>query len=358
MIVTILYHPGSITEYLTIINDIKKDEKSILVLCEHDYTTDEIKNHLLSLFDDIVVLSNINYDYRIPLGIIRIRQHQAKLKKLFDTYPVKKIKIITDISAYLPVNTALSYFMKNFEVQEIFSVKANLKHEYKPDFKKTFFASIYSKLCGLLKAQYFEKLGYIYTNEIDCKVVKILPFFSLPIAKSDKKIFFKKKNLYQLGDMEKKDTILIFSDKDLSPYDPPEDKIYHKKLGEFYREIQKKYPNASILCKPHPADGMEGMEGMQCLKYDFYQKEITSQLAIDELHSRLIACYSPASTSLIYSSSVGIPSYTFYKFLNLKASILAEYFENDLQKENPCLINIERLEQIGSIDTNQMKEQP
>jgi len=61
--------------------------------------------------------------------------------------------------------------------------------------------------------------------------------------------------------------------------------------------------------------------------------------------------YSVASTSLVYASSIGIPSYSLFKYLGYDEDAnLRIMFDSLTAKQNPFLYNLSTLEEIGRID--------
>jgi hypothetical protein len=97
------------------------------------------------------------------------------------------------------------------------------------------------------------------------------------------------------------------------------------------------------------------MGGMEELEYEIYGGGLTSQMHLHAIIDRVRACYSVASTSLLHSASLGIPSYTLYKYLEYRGAYPRTFFESDIAQRQPFLYNIDTIEDIGIIDANSVE---
>ena len=106
-----------------------------------------------------------------------------------------------------------------------------------------------------------------------------------------------------------------------------------------------------LVCKTHPLDKGRSVDAIEHIPHELYNGCLSSEVYVEQNFDSIIACYSVSSTSLLYSASEGIPSYTLYKYLGFDAdSVLHATFENEIIKTNPYLLNISNIEDIGKID--------
>jgi len=120
-------------------------------------------------------------------------------------------------------------------------------------------------------------------------------------------------------------------------------------MKRFFKVLRNYYKDCTIIYKGHP-NNKTLMTGAEDAGLEIYGGELVSQLHLNLNINRIKACYSPVSTSLIYSASVGIPSYSLFKYLEAKNKYPGAFFEEGEAAENPYLHNITSINEIGTND--------
>jgi hypothetical protein len=147
-----------------------------------------------------------------------------------------------------------------------------------------------------------------------------------------------------------RDVIVYYSDRNIEYVTGLSKKEHSKRMKTFLLELSAHYRDCEIICKTHPLDKGEVVDEMREIAFELYKGDLASQMHIDMNANVIRACYSIASTSLLYAASVGIPAYTIYKYLGYDKRCPREFFENDSVGQNRFLCHIQKLEQIGEID--------
>ena len=124
-----------------------------------------------------------------------------------------------------------------------------------------------------------------------------------------------------------------------------------RRTEDFLRRLAEHYTAQAIVCSPHPLDKGVPVDEMGAVKYTLSDQSLLTQMYLQLNRHRVKACYAVSSTSLLYSSSVGIPSYPLYKYLGYaEDGNLNIFFDGPAARKNPYLFNIAGLEDIGRID--------
>jgi len=127
--------------------------------------------------------------------------------------------------------------------------------------------------------------------------------------------------------------------------------IYVAKLTLFFNLLSQHYKECRLIYKPHPSDQSKVMPGLEYIKYELYNGILVSEMHLEQNIHRVKACYSIASTGLLYSAPKGIPSYTLYRYLEFNSEYPRAFFENENVCENPFLYHIKLVDEIGAIDS-------
>jgi len=156
------------------------------------------------------------------------------------------------------------------------------------------------------------------------------------------------------GGNSKKDLIVIYGDTTTYSCGTYECDLscenYTARLTTFFQSLTSHYTDCRLIYKPHPVDHGQVMAGLENLRLEVYHGDLTSPMHLEENISRIKACYSVASTSLLDSAQMLIPSYSLYRYLQFNSEYPKTFFENDEAKRNPYLYNIEQTNELGKID--------
>lgn len=360
-LIYILYHPGALVNYNLIRNKEKNDLIHILLICDHPYTDKESIDVYLKGFTNIIHLPDIDYDNNIYRGLKKcaafLKKARAELAVILKN--VKSFNVISEFSAQLPVNTLLSELKNDPRFNKSISVSKEYVFELKPDILKSVKTVFYTLLLRLYPVYYHKTLACMYFKKIHDKNIQVVSLFGKDVPEAKK---YDTRSLYSIirppleTSAEEKNTVIFYSDMSVQEYGcelSPE--AYKDKLGKFFKRLSAHYEGYNIVCKTHPLDGEKVMWGMEAIKYELYKGKLISQMHLDINARKVKACYSVASTSLWYPASLGIPSYTIYKYLGFKGKYPEEFFKADNIATTPFSYNISLLDEIGAIDSLQVE---
>jgi hypothetical protein len=354
------YHPGSLNTYNLIRENYIGRLNSVLLLIKHPYVNADIIEFCNSKFDNVILLPDLSYDPNFFRGfrklICFLKYFQLHTKEILEgTHG--RFFVVSDFSAYLPVNAVLSRLRRSHSCGKAISIREDYTYRVQIDFLKSFFITMYVLFFRLSPVLFDSRIHYRYLKEPLREVLRIYnPNFQ------EKKEIGRTKFLPSFLKTERRiedqKTIIIYGDTTVyeaygSRFSIQE---YSEQLKLFFAALYQHYDEFRFVYKPHPQD-QQLMSELEGIPVEVYRGGLTSQLHLDEIYQEVRACYSVASTSLLYSSFREIPSYTFYNYLGFENEYPRVYFENDETMKNPFLVNIVRLDQIGGIDLLQTEKE-
>jgi len=355
-LIFISYHPGSLPDYDYIARIDHQESKCILIICRHPYTSDEIIQFYSQKFNRTIILPDIHYEPNIVRGFVKYHQFMKNFRKEIEpaVRDMEYYHIISDCSAYLPVNALLSELTKNEKCRNLISLREDHDFGSSPNILKTLRSRLYTALLGLYPVYDHQIFSHMYYREPRDKIVKIVsPYVKnrglRNFGNADIPIYYIYKNPVERNHGEKK-TVIFYGDTQLDNFHDLSKEEFKKRLQRFFLHLAQHYRNCKIVCKPHPQDQGKVMMGIENISYELYSGSLTSQMHLDLFANEVRACYSVSSSSLLSSAAMGIPSYTLYQYLDFKGEYPNAYFENDEIRENPFLYNVKDLSEMGIID--------
>lgn len=364
----ICHHPAGLLLYKNLIKIIKKydsEAKIILFKVNHPYFAELDFEPYKKYYDEIREFQFINYKKNFLKGFWEILNFQKKLKNttLNLLANFERIDLFLDVSAWLPVNILLYNLSREENVKSItkFNLALGSSH-VKIDKIKTFLCALYTLPFRCYQVKVLSTLGgkflnFAYIDNTPGTIFKIIS----PMAKElNNPNYYKKENILPCPVVpeglpaEKKDMVIVFGKKNIfqsfSEY-LPNYEIYVKKLVALFRAIADKYLDCKLYYKPHPADQSELMPGIDNKRYELFDNTINTQALFDKYYNKIKAVYAFSSNSVIWGSFLGIPSYTFYKYLCNQNGInkFNNYFNQD-NMVSEFLYHIADLREIGRVD--------
>lgn len=356
-IIFISYHPGSLGDYDYFRTIDKGSSLHALIMCRHPYVTQEIIDLYSDKYDYVLILPDINYEKNIIRGFIEYFMFINKFCKWIRSIlaDIESFSVISDCSAYLPVNALISTLNKNNKFKKLISIREDYYVNTSVQIPTTLLTMFYTKVLNLYTVRAHKGLSYLYKNEPRDMIISLISPYERRIApkqplKNSAPSFYIVKPVLD-RDISDKNIIVFYSDRELGEYGSSLSSEEHKnRIRRFFVRLLKFYKNYKIICKPHPLDQGSVMDGMENVEYELYQGGLSSQMHLHININNIRACYSVASTSLLYSASLGIPSYTLYKYLEYNNAYPKIFFENNNMQHPPFLYHIKNLEEIGIID--------
>jgi hypothetical protein len=150
----------------------------------------------------------------------------------------------------------------------------------------------------------------------------------------------------------KKDMVIIFGNADILTFKEYVDdyKGAKKKLVTFFEELDSIYRDYKIYYKPHPAD-TKLMPGIKKGRYHSFTNNVNTQVILDRYYPQIKATYTVFSTSAMWSSFFGIPSYVTYGLVYNHIGIQRfDYVFTQKSIASPLIALVSSKAQIGSID--------
>ncbi|MBN2121163.1 MAG: hypothetical protein JW734_08960 [Candidatus Omnitrophica bacterium] len=356
-LIFISYHPGSLIEYEQIKNKQPKKKANILIICDHPYLNQEIIDLYSKRFDRVIILPLIRYQPNILSGFFRLwRFHKLFRKEIASILEaISEYDIISDCSAYLPVNVLISELRRDVKFKRLVSIRQDRRYNLDIDIFRTALAFIYIFFFRLSLVWVHRVHKYTYCREPRDEIILFRDkFFEKHLSKEVKPrsapVAYLTWPLRSRGSFE--DTVIFYSDIDFrSDASILSEEEFRKRLMIFFKKFAEVYKNCRIICKPHPSNIRGILPGLEQVKYELYQGGLISQMHLEQLIRNVRACYSISSTSLLYSAQRGIASYAMYKYLGFGGIYPRVYFETDFVKDNPFLYALTSIEEIAAIDS-------
>lgn len=369
----ITHHPDQLSLYkafITIIRAYSKTDPVVLIKVNHPYYKTFNFTPYRRYFDSVIEFPFV-YQKNIFRGIRELALFKTQLLKT-EGYltPFQSIDVFLSHSAWLPINILLYRIHQWKNVRQIYRcmlLDSNLLSQ-RYDLRRTLFYTLYSLLANLfLLGQYRVKavkslkgrefVGFLYTQDIPgISVRTVNPAEKLmpPMSKGEIVLPYplvKEKRLSP----PKKDMIVVFGDAGVLASYPEyvdDERKAVRKLATFFLHFENYYADYKLYYKPHPMDKPgELMSGINPKKYRFFDNTVNTQIILDSFHERIKAVYTFSSTSAIWGSFFGIPSYTIYRYIYNKFGIAR--FNTLLEQEgvnSKLIFHISRLDQIGKKD--------
>jgi hypothetical protein len=358
-IIFICYHPGSLPDYDSLRKIDNNASESVLVICRHPYASDEIVEVYSQKFDHTIILPDIDYETNILKGLIRCYSFLRGFRNRMDPIlkDIDRFFIFSDCSAYLPVNALISDLKRNKKCKSLISMRQDYNHEQHHNILKTARSRVYTSLLELYPVYAHMVFSYEYVTEPRDRIISLVsPYMNLyaSFEQGGVPVHFICRPLVERNDSQR-NTVIFYSDTNLDGAYRYSKEEFEWRLEQFFEVFASYYENCRIIFKPHPQDGGRVMCGMNHLQYELYNGRLTSQMHLDLNIRDVRACYSASSSSLLYSASLGIPSYTLYRYLEFNGEYPRAYFDNNTVRQNPFLYNLRSLAEIGIIDTLSVK---
>ncbi len=361
------YHPGSLVEldYIRKLDRQSSPHKSlhVLIICSHPYVNSEIIELYSGEFDHAIVLPLVKYEMNLARGFSGLK----KMLKIFHEKiePILKnidnFNIISDFSAYLPVNTVMTQLKRNKKCRRLISIRGDYRYKFEIDILKTLWMLFYTSFFRLSPVWRHRMFSCMYVREPYDKIILFKNRFARnpgepKIGSESVPVYYVCPPPIEECSEKRRDIVIIYTDRDFRAYSPDLTKEeYERKMRPFFSSLAQHYKEYNTICKPHPSDNDKVMPWFKEFGFEVYNGGLTTQMHLNENVSRVWACYSVSSTSLLYSASLGIPSYALYKYAGLNGKYPGEFFESDEARKNPFLYRIENEEQIGIIDAIDVK---
>lgn len=356
-IIFISYHPQHLVDYASLCNIDGKRSLHILIICKHPYLTDAFVDQYSIRFDHTVIFPDIDYDINIFTGFLALKRFKKQYSVTVEPLlrGVNSYRVVSCCSAWLPVNALLTALCRNQKFDGLFTACEHIKAQIKINYPRTLITLLYSLAFGLRFVYSDMIFGYHYKNNPWNGVLRFVTPYNEISANSgndqENKVCYirrSEKPRRQMG----AGIVVFYSDRNLDAYRSLLSKEErHYRLEQFILRLAKVYDSCDIVCKPHPLDNGLPIDEMQLIRFQLCDQPLLSQLHLQLNIDRVVACYSVASTSLVYSSSIGIPSYSLFKYLGYSEDAnLRIMFDSFNAKQNPFLYNLSMLKEIGRID--------
>ena len=358
----ILYHPASIGQHAFISKKFKDEYQTILITLSHPYTNPEVLKKYSNSFDIIISLPLIKYEINLARGYYKLWKFINKFNKL--TKPlledIDSFNLIYAFSAYLPMNAVLSRLNRHKKCKRAITLTDEYTAKMTVDILRTINVLFYTLFFRLYPVFYDKKSNFFYFKPFEDKILLISgPYlknsYNVHKSKEGSIPIYKVSEPVLISEFQDRNVVVIYGDTNVYsaeayPCDLPNIE-YNTKLAEIFTYLAHYYADCKLIYKPHPSDNYGVMPGLDGIEFELYKGNLTSQVHLESLLENVKACYSVASTSLLYSSAKGIPSYTFYKLLEFKGGLLKNFFESKDAINNPFICNISKIEDIGIIDS-------
>jgi hypothetical protein len=363
----ITHHPNNLFLYknlFQIIRKYDKDTKILLFKVNHPNFSKFNFEPYKEYFDKIIEFDFIHYQKNFLKGIFEALVFQRKLKKVISDFlrNFQEIDLFLDNSAWLPVNILLYNLSQEKNIKNIhkITVADPESPQTKGDKIKTLLCALYSLPFRCYKVKAISTLegkfvDFVYDCNTPGDFLKIVSPIVFDKHRSLKEDILPYPVFYQRRSAEKRDMVIIFGDaniyQDFREYLPSYE-IFIEKLNNFFKAIENKYSNCQLYYKPHPND-KEGeiMPGMNLQKYHLFDNTANAQMLFEKYQKRIKAIYTFSSSSAIFGSFFGIPSYTFYRYLFNPLGIEKfNSFFNQVYLMSKFLFHIADLSEIGKID--------
>ncbi|MBI3335396.1 MAG: hypothetical protein HY001_02765 [Candidatus Portnoybacteria bacterium] len=370
----ITHHPDQLSLYkslATIIRAWSKNDPVVLIKVNHPYYKTFNFTPYRQYFDSVIEFPFV-YEKNILRGIRELALFKTQLEKI-EAYlaPFQSIDVFLSHSAWLPINILLYRISKWKHIDRIYRfllLSPSFLSSQRYDARRTLFYKLYSLLGNLFSLKQYkvkalksregkEFVGFLYTQDIPGIAVRIVNPAQRPMPPMNKGEIVLPYPLVKerRPSLPKKDTLVVFGDAGILASYPEYVDDYReavKKLTTFFRHFENYYADYKLYYKPHPMDKAgELIPGINPKKYRFFDNTVNAQLILDSYHERIGAVYTFSSTSAIWGSFFGIPSYTIYRYIYNEFGIAR--FNTLFAQEgvsSKLIFHISRLDQIGKKD--------
>lgn len=315
-------------------------------------------------FDKIVEFPHIKYDKNIISGIHAIRSFKkAWRRSILNLQQYAHIDVYIEDSYWLPVTAFLYVFAKIKQVKHIYRITLgdNTIKGARIDYLRTLFIFFYYPFIPTyaVKAMRRNNGGFVTFSSLHK-----LPGTTVRLLKPTAKSYI---SLTEMGipyplfvsRTEKKihDMVIIFGDKgvleDFSDY--VDKKNAESVLHEFFKALETHYRGVPIYYKAHPGAPDVLLPGMIKSHYRFLPAEVSAQFLLKKYYLHIKAAYTFFSTSVMWSSFFGIPSYTLYRLVYNKEGrkrLDATFGQQDIA--SPLIFPLGDIHDIGKIDNKKI----
>lgn len=363
-ILFISHHPGDLLLYKNIsilMRRLLPKASIILFKINHRYYHSFNMSPYVQSFDSIEEFPFITYQKNLLKGSREMRHFRKRLseiKSLLHQY--HHIDVYMQDSAWLPVNMMLFFLNDMPSIKHILRWNFGMEEhkQVREDSVRTWYCRFYHALFGgafpvravsTLEGKFVD---FLYTERVPGEKLTIISPAREKKTLRENEIYFP---LFKGKQSPAKDMVIIFGDADILDFNEYVDDYEkaEKKLAVFFEYLQKMYHDCVIYYKSHPGDGASLMPGIKKESYRAFKEGLNTQSILDMYHSRIKAVYTVFSTSAMWSSFFGIPSYVAYRLIYNKAGV--KRFDHVFMQESmtsSLLTLISRKEDIGKNDQN------
>lgn len=303
-----IYHPESLFYYRLYIDQKidKKTTQPIFLWCKHPYTLDSDIKCYSAQYEEGIFFNDITYSKNLIKGILSGVLFIQKLNRFLNQFKgATDVHIISDLSAFLPMNIFLSTLKKQFPSATLSSGQS-LGFEYDTILVGlTCLTRVYTKLFSLSDVVMDSVFYFVY---------KTRPRYQLIRFRSAKKA--KKKSdlvLPFFHRQEGQSKVVIFGslNYDYKFYRGTK-KEFESRLAMCMAQLRNKFSGKELLFKPHPKEVEDYTDMMDALGICSYESSMLTQLFLLKEGAHIHSCFSIVSSSLILAVKMGIPSYTLF----------------------------------------------
>lgn len=360
-IIFVSHHPSDLLLYkqLAILAKRLRPETSILLFkVNHRYYKGFDMTPYQSHFERIEEFPFITYEKNLWKGMRHINEFKKRLseaRSLLEQFD--HIDVYVQHSAWLPVNMLLFFFAHLQNARHI--TRWNFGQEKQEGTEKD---KVRTSLCFLYRLLFGNsyKVYAVRTLQegkfVDFLYAQPVPGRKLTVVSPAKEARHLQNSLpfplFKPDPGKKKDMVVIFGDEDILEFTEYVDnrKTAEKKLLAFFESVQKTYPDCNIYYKPHPAD-TKYMPGIGEGVYKSFEPGVNTQSILAAYHTRIKAVYTVFSTSAVWSSFFGIPSYVLYPLIYNQRGLTR--FDDVFKRESihsRFILPVIAPDQIGTID--------
>lgn len=357
-------HPADLLLYknmVMMIRSVRPCMPVLLLKVNHRYYQTFSLKVYRKYFDEVIELPFITYEKNLLRGMKELKIFKEKLKELgLYLNQFQLVDVVIAHSAWLPTNLLLSFLSTHPRINQILRWDfGNTSYaQTKRDIIKTLYCRMYGIFAKSYKVDALSTRGgkfidFVYAQHIPGKPLHFIHPLANPSPKKAYELPYPLIRTSQSPKEKEGDIVVVFGDSDIVNFSEYFVDIQElkRKLTSCFQAIRAHHKHALIYYKPHPADNGKHMPGRENLGYYTFESGMNTQEILDSFHTRIKAVYTVHSTSVLFSSFFGIPSYTLYKFLYNDSGIKRfDKFFAKSSSTSSLIFNVSHLDEIGKID--------
>lgn len=360
----ICHHPDQIVLYKNLSRIIKSrapETKIILWKVDHVYFKHFDFSKFDEYFDEKIEFKFIQYRKNFFRGWLEIFQYRRSIIKEVNRLSNNDqlIDVFLTASAWLPINIALFELNKNTLTRHItqFTFMSLEDSQSKTDRWRTLFCRLYGLFFHGFRVKAISTQRGIFENFVyqeptpGKKVLITSPL--LPASRAELTLPYPMIK-DQPGPASSSKQIIIFGNAGayhLFRNQIDDLAVARQKTTLFFQALRRHYPRSQIVYKPHPNDGTEIMPGVNGVADVFRANDQNAEMMLDQSWTNITAVYTFTSSAIVLSSFLGLPSYTFYRYiLNPDGCRRFDTFFDQTNINRQLILHIADPAQIGAID--------